>query len=88
MNAAEDDEISSGNRITGKWPSSEYPETHMSQRMVLEAKRKEMERFKRMKVYRVVSRESMERDEEEKMISIKWVITKVQKNIQSPRHVW
>ena len=28
-----------------------------------------------MKVYRVVTRESMERDEEEKMISIKWVIT-------------
>ena len=32
----------------------------MSQKMVLQAKRKEMERFKRMKVYRVVSRESME----------------------------
>ena len=29
-----------------------------------------MERFKRMKVYRVVTRESMERDEEWKMISI------------------
>ena len=43
--------------------------------MVIEAKRKEMERFKRMKVYRVVTRESMERDEEGKMISIKWVIT-------------
>ena len=36
--------------------------------MVIEAKRKEMERFKRMKVYRVVTRESMKR------ISIKWVI--------------
>ena len=43
--------------------------------MVIEAKRKEMERFKRMTVYRVVTRESVERDEEEKMISIKWVIT-------------
>ena len=41
--------------------------------MVFEAKRKEMERFKRMKVYRVVTSESMERDEEGKMISIKWV---------------
>ena len=37
--------------------------------------RKEMERFQRMKVYRVVTRGSMERDGEEKMISIKWVIT-------------
>ena len=34
-----------------------------------------MEIFKRMKVYRVVTRESMKRDEEGKMISIKWVIT-------------
>ena len=87
MNAAEDDEISSADGITDEWPFSEYPETHVSQKMVLEAKRKEMERFKRMKVYHVVSRESMERDEEGKMISIKSVITKVQKNIQSPRHV-
>ena len=47
----------------------------MSQKKVIEAKRKELERFKRMNVYRVVTRESMERDEEEKMISIKWVIT-------------
>ena len=46
-----------------------------SQKMVIEAKRKEMERFKRMKMFRVVTREFMERDEEEKMISIKWVIT-------------
>ena len=51
------------------------PETHLSQKVVLEAKRKEMQRFKRMKVYRVVTRESMERDEEGKMISIKWAIT-------------
>ena len=51
------------------------PETHMSQKMVIEAKRKEMERFKRMKVYRVVTRESMERDKEGKMISINWVVT-------------
>ena len=42
MDAAEDDEISSGDRITDEWLSSEYPETHMSQRIVLEAKRKEM----------------------------------------------
>ena len=62
VNAAEDDEICSGDGITYEW-------------MVNEAKRTEMERFKWMKVYRVVTRESMERDEEEKMISIKWVIT-------------
>ena len=43
--------------------------------MVIEAKGKEMERFTRMKVYRVVTKESMERDEEGKMVSIKWVIT-------------
>ena len=33
----------------------------MSQKMVIEAKRKEMEIFNRMKVYRVVTREFMER---------------------------
>ena len=42
--------------------------------MVIEEKRKETERVKRMKVYRVVTRESMERDEEGKMISFKWFI--------------
>ena len=36
---------------------------------------KEMNRFKRMKLYRVVTRDSMEKDEEEKMVSIKWVTT-------------
>ena len=46
----------------------------MSQKMVIEAKRKEMDRVKRMKLYRVVTRESMERDEDGKMISYKWVI--------------
>ena len=51
------------------------PETHLSQQMVMEAKRKEMERFKRMKVNRVVTWEFMERDEEGKMVSIKWVVT-------------
>ena len=56
-----EDEISSGDGITDEWLSSEYPETHMSQKMVLEANSKEMERFKRMKAYRVVTRESMER---------------------------
>ena len=73
--AAEDDEIHSGDGITDEWLSSRYPEKHMSQKMVIEAKRKEMDRFKRMKVYRVVTRKSMERDEAEKMISIKWVVT-------------
>ena len=47
----------------------------MSQKMVIEAKREEMERSSRMKVYRVVTRESMERDEEGKMVSIRRVIT-------------
>ena len=55
----------------------------LSPKMVIEAKRKEMERFNRMKVYRVVTRVSMERDEEGKMIST--LQTKAQKNIQLPR---
>ena len=75
VNAAEDGEICSGDGITDEWLSSWYPDTHMSQKMVIEAKRKEMDRFNRMKVFRVLTRESMERDEEEKMISIMWVIT-------------
>ena len=73
VNVAEDDEVCSGDGITDEWLSSWYPETHMSQKMVIEVKRKELQRFKRIKVYRVVTRESMERDEEGKMISIKWV---------------
>ena len=56
----------------------------MSQKMVIEAKRKEMERFKRMKVFRVVTRESIERDEEEKMISIKWVVGSDKKTEEHP----
>ena len=75
VNAAEDDEVSNGDAVTEEWLSSRYPETHMSQKMVIDAKRKEMERFTRMKVYRVVTRESMRRYEEGKMLSIKWVIT-------------
>ena len=68
VNAAEDDEICSGDGIIDEWLSSWYSKTHVSQKMVIEAKRKDMERFKRMKVYRVVTRESMERDEEGKMV--------------------
>ena len=75
VDTAEDDEICNGDEVPDEWLSSWYPETHMSQEMVIEAKRKEMKRFKRMKVYRIVTRESMKRDEEGKMISIKWVIT-------------
>ena len=75
VDAAEDDEVRSGDGITDEWLSSWYPETHVGQKMVLEAKRQEMDRFNRMEVYRVVTRESMKRDEEGKMISIKWVIT-------------
>ena len=48
VNAAEDEEIHSGDGITGEWLSSWYRETHTSQKMGIQAKRKEMERFKRM----------------------------------------
>ena len=75
VNAAEDDEIVNVDGIPDDWLSSWYPETHMSQKMVIEAKRKKMERVERMKMYRVVTREFMERDGEVMMISIKWVIT-------------
>ena len=75
VDTAEDDEICNGDEVPDEWLSSWYPDTHMSQKMVIEAKRKEMERFKRMKVYRVLTRGSMKRDEEVKMLSIKWVIT-------------
>ena len=87
VNASEDDEIDNGDGIPDEWLSSWYPETHVSQKMVIEAKRKEMERFNRLKVNLVVTRESMERGEEGKMISIKWVVTKIQKNTQLPKHV-
>ena len=73
----------SSDEIPDDWLSSWYPETHMSQNMLIEAKREKME------VYRVVTKEFMERDEEGKMISITWVITKKeQKNVQLPKHVW
>ena len=75
VDPAEDYETCNGDGIPNEWLSSWYPETHMSQKMVIEAKRKEMERFKRMKLYPVVTGKSMERDEEWKMLSIKWVIT-------------
>ena len=45
VNAAEDDEICSVDGMADEWLSSCYPETHMSQKMVIEAKRKEMKRF-------------------------------------------
>ena len=90
MDSAEDDEMCNGDEVRDEWLSSWYFETHMSQKMVIEAKRKEMERFKRMKVCRFVTRESMKRDEEGKMISIKWGHhkQKEQKSIQLSRHVW
>ena len=46
VDTAEDDEICSGDEVPDEWLSSWYPETHMSQKMVIEATRKEMERFK------------------------------------------
>ena len=41
VTAAKDDEICSGNGSTEDWLSAWYPETHMSRRMVMEAKRKD-----------------------------------------------
>ena len=73
VDAAEDGEICNGEEVLDGWLSSWYP--HMCQKMVIEANRKEMECFRRMKVYHVVTRESMKRDDKGKMISIKWVIT-------------
>ena len=55
---AEDDEICNGDEVSDEWLSSWNSETHTSQKMVIEAKREEMERFKRMKVYRVVTRKT------------------------------
>ena len=46
VNMAEDDEICNGDEVPDEWLDSWYPETHMSQKMVIEAKRKEMERSK------------------------------------------
>ena len=76
VNAAEDDEDSNRDAVTEEWLSSWYPETHMSQKMVIEATRKDMERFKRMKVYRVVTRQSMRGDEEGKKDQYQVVITR------------
>ena len=45
MDAAEDDENCNGDEVLDEWLSSWSPETHMSQKMAIEAKRKEMERF-------------------------------------------
>ena len=64
VDVAEEDENWNGDEVSGEWLSSWYPQTHMSQKMVIEAKHKEMERFKRMKVYRVVTRESIKSDTE------------------------
>ena len=41
VDAAEDDEICNGDEVHDEWLSSWYPETHMSHKMVIEAKRKE-----------------------------------------------
>ena len=50
VDIAEDDEICNGDEVPDAWLDSWYPETHMSRKIVAEAKRKEMERFKKMKV--------------------------------------
>ena len=69
VDPAEEDEICNGDEVPDEWLSPWCPETRVSQKMVTEAKRKEKERFNRMKVYRFVTRESMKRDEEGKMTS-------------------
>ena len=51
VNAAEDDEGSNGDVVAEEWLSTWYPETHLRQQMMVEPKRKEMEIFKRMKVF-------------------------------------
>ena len=38
VDAAENEEICDGNEIPDEWLSSWYPETHVSQKMVIEAK--------------------------------------------------
>ena len=48
----------------------------MDSTLVHAAKRKELDRFKRMKVHPVVTRRSMEKDADRKMVSVKWVVTK------------
>ena len=70
VDAAEDDEICNGTLRLIR-----------VRKMVIEAKRKEMERFKRMKVYRVVTRESVKRDEEKWSASNGSSQTKEQKSI-------
>ena len=75
VDAEEEDEMCSCEGMNDECLSSWYAETHFESDMVIEATCKEMERFKRMKVHCVVTRDPMERDEEGKMSSIKWVIT-------------
>ena len=70
VDIAGDDEICNGGEVPNEWLDSWYPETHMSQKKVVEAKRNEMERFKKMKVYRVVTRESMKMTKKEKLSAL------------------
>ena len=88
VDAAEDDEICNGDEVPDEWLSSWYPETHKSQKMVIEAKRKEMERFKRMKVYRAVTERIHEKGRRRKNDQHQMGHHKQRKNIQLPRHVW
>ena len=50
LHGVDADEICNGDGIPDEWLPAWYPETHMSQKMVIEAKREEMERLKRLKV--------------------------------------
>ena len=73
VNAAEDEEIHSGDGITDEWLSSWYPETHMSRKMGIQAKRKEMEEIQ--KDGASCCHKGIHGNEEGKIISIKWVVT-------------
>ena len=79
MDAAEDDEICNGDEVLDEWLSSCNPETHMNQKMATE------ERLKRTKVCRVVTRESMKRDEE-KTCSRPWVVHQPERAVHRRLH--
>ena len=75
VDSAEGDETNTGEWIDDEWMSPWDPEPLMDSTLVHAAKRKELDRFKRMTVYRVVKRRSMEKDADGKMISAKSVVT-------------
>ena len=74
---AEDGEVCIGDGFPDEWLSAWNLETHMSQKMVIEAKRKEIVGFGRERRWRCIvlsPRNPWNMDVEVKMISIKWVV--------------